>query len=124
LRPFRKDYKKVKVYVIGKFEGKNNQIGASVKKFLLSFQEQESKENKGDIRLYELGRDIYKKNKGLIPRLFIFEDDEPAKKIRVKEIGECSSEQKSFSHRFERSFSISFFVCFRRWENLFNISKA
>jgi len=96
LRPFRKDYKKVKVYVIGKFEGKNNQIGASVKKFLLSFQEQESKENKGDIRLYELGRDIYKKNKGLIPRLFIFEDDEPAKKIRVKEIGECSSEQKSF----------------------------
>ncbi|MFZ8805367.1 MAG: hypothetical protein ACO2PO_20645, partial [Candidatus Calescibacterium sp.] len=97
LRPFRKDYnKKVKVYVIGKFEGKSNQIGASVKKFLLSFQEQESKENKGDIRLYELGRAIYKKHKGLIPRLFIFEDDEPAKKIRVKEIGECSSEQKSF----------------------------
>jgi hypothetical protein len=96
LRPFRKDYKKVKVYVIGKFEGKNNQIGASVKKFLLSFQEQESKENKGDIRLYELGRAIYKKHKGLIPRLFIFEDDEPAKKITVKEIGECSSEQKTF----------------------------
>ena len=97
LRPFRKDYnKKVKVYAIGKFEGKGNQIGASVKKFLLSFQEQESKENRGDIRLYELGRTIYKKHKGLIPRLFIFEDDEPAKKIRVKEIGECSSEQKSF----------------------------
>jgi hypothetical protein len=97
LRPFRKDYKEVKVYVIGKFEGKSNQIGASVKKFLLSFQEneKESKENKGD-RLYELGRAIYNKHKGLIPRLFIFEDDEPAKKIRVKEIGECSSEQKSF----------------------------
>jgi hypothetical protein len=96
LRPFRKDYKQVKVYVIGKFEGKSNQIGASVKKFLLSFQEQESKENKGDIRLYELGRAIYKNYKGLIPKLFIFEDDEPAKKIRVKEIGECSSEQKTF----------------------------
>ncbi len=112
LRPFRKDYnKKVKVYVIGKFEGKSNQIGASVKKFLLSFQEQESKENKGDIRLYELGRAIYKKHKGLIPRLFIFEDDEPAKKIRVKEIGECSSEQKTFLIALKCRFSyLSLFV--------------
>jgi broad-specificity NMP kinase len=98
LRPFQKKdkNKKVKVYFVAKFSGKNNQIGSAVKKFLFSFKEEEEEEEEENqiLGLYEIGRKFYSHMKGLIPKLLFFEDKK--REIELKEIGVCSSEAKGF----------------------------
>jgi hypothetical protein len=99
LRPFQKKdkNKKVKVYFVAKFSGKNNQIGSAVKKFLFSFKEGEVEEEEEEnqiLGLYEIGRKFYSQMKGLIPKLLFFEDKK--REIELKEIGSWSSEAKGF----------------------------
>jgi hypothetical protein len=97
LRPFQKKdkNKKVKVYFVAKFSGKNNQIGSAVKKFLFSFKEEEEEGEENQILgLYEIGRKFYSYMKGLIPKLLFFYDKK--REIELKEIGGCSSEAKGF----------------------------
>jgi hypothetical protein len=88
LRVFRKDYKQVKVYVIGKFEGKNNTIGFAVKKFLSSFQD-DDEQQQNQIERLGVGYEVYKETGGVIPKILCFEK-------QAKKIGYCSSEAKIF----------------------------
>jgi hypothetical protein len=108
LRPFQKKdkNKKVKVYFVAKFSGKNNQIGSAVKKFLFSFKEEEGEEEEEEnqiLGLYEIGRKFYSHMKGLIPKLLFFEDKK--REIELKEIGSCSSEAKGFLWGLKERFS-------------------
>jgi len=105
LRPFQKKdkNKKVKVYFVAKFSGKNNQIGSAVKKFLFSFKEEEGEGEENQILgLYEIGRKFYSHMKGLIPKLLFFEDKKRG--IELKEIGSCSSVAKDFLWGLKRRF--------------------
>jgi hypothetical protein len=91
LRPFRKDYKKVKVYVIGKLQGKNNQIGFSVKSFL-SYFKQKDEGNQKQFEMLNVGYKVYKEMGGVIPKILASESKDTGAKV----IGNCSSEAKTF----------------------------